>query len=132
MPGLLDGIMRNTAERLIESFGGPITYIQTTETFDASVGKTTQTEVAVTVISTPPVPLSKRLASGQDYRAVYGEVFDTVQAGDLITTLKAQNLGFVPAIGDKIIFNGSRWQIVRVDPLYSGALAAAYTVQMRQ
>lgn len=132
MPGQLDSIMRATAERLIEGFGGPITYIQTAETYDAATGKTTTTETNFSVISTPPVPLSKRLASGQDYRAIYGEVFDTVQAGDLITQMKALNLPFIPAIGDQIIFNGSRWQIVRVDPLYSGALAAAYTVQMRQ
>lgn len=132
MPGLLDSIMRPVAERLIESFGGAITYIQTAETYDAATGKTTTTETTYSVISTPPVPLSKRLASGQDYRAVYGEVFDTVQAGDLITTIKALNLPFVPVIGDQILFNNERWQIVRIDPLYSGELAAAYTIQIRQ
>lgn len=132
MPGLLDNVMRPVAERLIESFGGPLTYIRTTETFDPDSGKTSQSEVESTVIGTPPVPLSKRLASGENFRAVYGEVFDTVQAGDLITTLKALNLGFTPVIGDKVIFQGTRWQIVRIDPLYSGALAAAYTIQMRQ
>ncbi|MDH3377780.1 MAG: hypothetical protein OEQ39_12600 [Gammaproteobacteria bacterium] len=120
------------AERLIESFGGAILYIQVSESYDPVTGKTSQAETTHNVISTPPVPLSKRLASGQDFRAVYGEVFDTVQAGDLITTIKALNLGFVPEIGDKVVLNNERWQIVRIDPLYSGALAAAYTIQIRQ
>jgi hypothetical protein len=95
-------------------------------------GKTVVTEVSTSIVGTPPVPLSKRLASGESFRAVLGETFDTVEAGDLITTVKALGLGFVPVIGDKINFNASVWQIVRIDPLYSGALAAAYVVQMRQ
>ena len=132
MPGQLDAILRPVAERLIETFGGPLQYIRTTETFDASTGKTSQSETTVSVIGTPPEPLSKRLASGESYRAVLGEVFDTVEAGDLITTVKGLNLGFVPQLGDKVVFNGTTWQIVRIDPLYSGALPAAYTLQIRQ
>lgn len=132
MPGQLDTVMRATAERLIEAFGGVIQYIRTTETFDAATGKITQTEATSAVVSTPPVPLSKRQASGQAYRNVAGEIFDTVQAGDLVTSIKALNLGFVPAIGDKVIFDGERWQIIRIDPTYSGELAAMYTLQIRQ
>jgi hypothetical protein len=132
MPGQLDSVLRPVAANLIEQFGMGMTYIRTTEAFNAVTGKTVVTEVSTSIVGTPPVPLSKRLASGESFRAVLGETFDTVEAGDLITTVKALGLGFVPVIGDKINFNASVWQIVRIDPLYSGALAAAYVVQMRQ
>lgn len=132
MPGQLDTVFRPLAERLIEQFGMSMTYIQLAESFDATTGKVTTTETQHSVIGTPPVPLSKRLASGESYRAVLGEVFDTVEAGDLITTLKAQNLGFTPALGDRLVYNNSTWQVVRVDPTYSGELPAVFTVQIRQ
>jgi hypothetical protein len=132
MPGQLDTVFRPLAERLIEQFGMSMTYIQVAESFDATTGKVTATETQHSVVGTPPVPLSKRLASGESYRAVLGEVFDTVEAGDLITTIKAQNLGFTPALGDRLVYNDSTWQVVRVDPTYSGELPAAFTVQIRQ
>lgn len=132
MPGQLDTVFRPLAERLIEQFGMSMTYIQVAESFDATTGKVTTTETQHSVVGTPPVPLSKRLASGESYRAVLGEVFDTVEAGDLITTLKAQNLGFTPALGDRLVYNNATWQVVRVDPTYSGELPAVFTVQIRQ
>lgn len=132
MPGQLDNILRPVAASLITAFGATLTYIRTSETFDAETGKSTVTETSLSVVGTPPVPLSKRLASGESFRAVLGEVFDVVEAGDLITTIKALGLGFEPVIGDLIIFNGVRWQIVRIDPLYSGELPAAFTLQIRQ
>ena len=132
MPGQLDSIFRPLAENLIERFGMSMTYAKITETYNPSTGKATTVETEYAVIGTPPVPLSKRLASGESYRAVLGEVFDTVEAGDLITTLKAQNLPFTPELGDRLTYRGSKWQVVRVDPTYSGELPATYTVQIRQ
>jgi len=121
MPGLLDGVMLPLAENLIESFGGAITYTQTSETFSATTGKTTVMETNHSVIMTPPAPYNVNRIDGS-----------VVQVGDLEAMLKAQNLGFVPAAGDKVTFNGTDWQVVGVKPLFSGALAAAYTIQLRQ
>ena len=121
MTGALDNIMRPLAQDLIEKFGGSVSYFQTTETYDATTGKTSQTETERTVVITPPQPYNQNRINDT-----------TIQVGDLETMVKALNLGFTPAIGDKVLFDGSRWQVVSVMPLYSGALAAAYTLQLRQ
>lgn len=121
MPGALDSTLRNVAEQLIERFGGAGTYRRVVETFSAATGQVSKTETLHSVISTPPEPYNQNRIDG-----------DVVQVGDLRTMLKAQNLGFVPSVGDLFTFNGTTWQVVRVEPLYSGAQAAAYEIQLRQ
>ena len=121
MVGQLDSVMRPVAERLIEQFGGPMVYSRITETFDATSGKTSQSAATFNVIGTPPAPYNQSRVDGT-----------VVQVGDLKTLLKALNLGFTPAIGDKVDFNSTVWQVVGVRPIYSGALPAAFELQLRQ
>lgn len=121
MPGQLDSIMRPVAERLIEQFGGPMVYSRTTESFDVGSGIASQSAATFNVIGTPPSPYKQNRIDGT-----------VIQIGDLETLVKALNLGFEPAIGDKVNFNSTEWQVVGVMPIFSGALPAAYRLQLRQ
>ena len=121
MPGQLDNVLRPVAERLIEQFGGPLVYRRVSRAFDASSGKTTQTETVVNVIGTPPEPYNERRLDGT-----------TIQVGDITSSIKALNLGFTPEVGDKVTFDSALWQVVGVTPVYSGALPALYELQLRQ
>ena len=121
MPGQLDSVLRPVAERLIEQFGGAIQYRQVTRAYSASTGKTTESETALSVIGTPPEPYNESRIDGT-----------VVQVGDISTLIKALNLGFTPEVGDKVTFNAETWQVVGVTPIYSGALPAAYELQLRQ
>ena len=121
MPGQLDSSLRQAAERLIDAFGGTISYLRTTETFSADTGKITQSETAFTTVASPPEPFRQNRVDGT-----------TIQVGDMKMLLKALNLPFTPTIGDKLIHAGVRWQVVAVMPIYSGELPAVYEVQLRQ
>lgn len=121
MPGQLDSSLRQAAERLIDAFGGTISYLRTTESFSADTGKTTQTETAFSTVASPPEPFKQNRANTS-----------VVQVGDMKILLKALNLPFTPVIGDKLIHAGVRWQVVGVMPLYSGELPAVYEIQLRQ
>lgn len=121
MAGQLDSVMRPVAERLIEQFGGPMVYSRITETFDAASGKTSQTAATFNVIGTPPAPYNQGRIDGT-----------VIQVADLKSLLKALNLGFTPTIGDRVNFNEMVWQVVGVRPIWSGALPAAYEIQLRQ
>jgi len=121
MPGQLDSVLRPVAERLIENFGIPITYRRLTKTFSAATGKNTTTETLFSTISSPPEPVNNQRIDGT-----------AIQVGDMLTLLKSLNLGFTPSIGDRVTIGADLWQVVGVTPLYSGALVAAYELQLRQ
>ena len=121
MTGKLDAVMVPLAKNLISDFGATVTYTQTTETFDPGTGKTSVTEVASSVIITPPEP----------YKT--GRINETtIQTGDMMSSIAAAGISFVPVIGDKVLFAGAEWQLVGIDPVYSGELPAMYNLQLRR
>jgi hypothetical protein len=121
MPGKLDGVMVPLAKNLIADFGGPVPYTQVTETFDISTGKTTKTEVVSSQSVTPPEPYKTGRIDG-----------DVIRMGDMKTLIADSGLGFVPSMGDNLLYSGVEWQIVAVDPVYSGQLTAMYELQLRR
>ena len=121
MAGKLDGVMVPLAKNLIADFGGPVVYARVTETFDADTGKTTQSETTSSPSITPPEPYKTGRIDN-----------DVVQMGDMKTLIADSGLGFVPAIGDNLQYSGVEWQIVGVNPVYSGQLPAMYELQLRR
>jgi len=121
MTGKLDSVMVPLAVNLIGDFGGTVTYTQVTEAFNALTGKTTSTEVESSVIITPPEPFKTGRIDGT-----------VIQNGDMASNIAAAAISFVPAIGDKVQYAGDEWQVVGINPLYSGALPAMYELQMRR
>ena len=121
MTGKLDAVMVPLAKNLIADFGGPVVYTRITEVFNASTGKTTKTETTSAPPITPPEPYKTGRIDGT-----------VVQMGDMKTLIADSGLGFIPAIGDNLQYTGVEWQIVGINPVYSGVLVAMYELQLRR
>ena len=88
----------------------------------ASTGKVTEgSVVSHTVKTTPPSPYGRALRDG-----------DVVQERDVSVLLPTKNLGFTPDLGMGVTFDGEQFDVVGLNPLYSGDSVCAYEVQLRQ
>jgi len=121
MPGKLDSVLVPLANKLVNDFGKTVTYKQRVSSYDATTGKTTFTETESSAIITPPEPYRQNRIDGT-----------TIQAGDAVANIAGSSISFVPAISDRIDLNGSDWQVVRVNPVFSGEEVAIYELQLRQ
>jgi len=118
----LDALFPGLAARLIDKFGADASLETVTKTDDLATGKVTESVSAAVVKITPPEPFTVGLIDGT-----------LVEAGDLTTLVAAQGLSATPAANrDRLIFASETWQIVAVDPIFSGDAATAYRLQLRQ
>jgi len=113
---------QGVANQLIQKFGLVTTLRRETRVFSAATGDNTVTSVDYTIKMTPPSPY------------VVGRQTNTViEAGDLRTIIAEEGLVITPnPVTDKIIYQGTPWQIVSADPIVSGERTAAYDLQLRQ
>ena len=119
---VLDRFFPRLAERLIDKFGAAATLETVAKTEDLVTGKVGESVVASPVKITPPEPF----AIGQ----IDGSL---IQAGDMATVIAAKGLNAVPAANrDRLIFASETWQVVAVDPIYSGDSVTAYRLQLRR
>lgn len=117
----LDALFPGLAARLIDQFGATASLETVTKIEDLASGKVTETVVAAVVKITPPEPFTMGLIDGT-----------LVEAGDMTTLVAAQGLSASPAASrDRLVFANEVWQIVAVDPIYSGDAATAYRLQLR-
>lgn len=118
----LDKILPGLAERLIDKFGAGASLEIVTKTDDLASGKVSESVVATPVNITPTEPFA------------IGQIDGTlVQAGDLITLAAAQGLSTAPVANrDRLVFASETWQVVAVDPVYSGDSVAAYRLHLRR
>ena len=117
----LDALFPGLAARLIDRFGATASLETVTKTDDLASGKVTETVAAAAIKITPPEPFTVGLIDGT-----------LVEAGDLTTLVAAQGLGAAPAANrDRLVFAAEAWQIVAVDPIYSGDAVTAYRLQLR-
>ncbi len=118
----LDALFPGLAARLIERFGATASLETVAKTDDLATGKVTESVSANSVKITPPEPFSVGLIDGT-----------LIEAGDMTTLVAAQGLSAAPVGNrDRLVFANEAWQIVTVDPIYSGDSVAAYRVQLRR
>lgn len=100
----LSASLRSVASKVINKFGGDVTFRRiTTGAYNASTGTVTET-AADTAIKGVLENVAKR------------EVSDLVQAGDKKLTIAAQDLnGTVPTVADKVVISSRVHQIIQVD-----------------
>lgn len=89
--------------------------------FEPRLWITLDDEVTTIRKSSPPMAYAKKYIDGQ-----------SVHEGDMMTMVAASGLTFDPATGMQVLFDGTKWNIVRVSPIYSGDLIAVYELQLRQ
>lgn len=121
MPGKLDSVMVPLANALIGDFGKTVSYKQRASSYDAASGKTTFTETVTSAIIAPPEPYKQSRVDGS-----------VVQMGDVMTAIAGSAISFVPEISDRVLLNDVDWQVVGVNPVFSGELVAMYELQLRQ
>lgn len=121
MPTAFDNIFVPLAEQLIDkTFGFAVTHRREARTYDPVTGKNTTSNTDTPILITPPAPYALRRINNT-----------TVIEGDQWAKMSSAS-GIVPASGDKFVIGSVVWQVIRVEPIVSGELTAAYTVQMRQ
>lgn len=121
MPGKLDSVMVPLANQLIGDFGKTVSYKQRASSYDPSTGKTSFTETETSAIIAPPEPYKQNRIDGT-----------VIQQGDVMTSIAGSSISFVPEISDRVLMNGVDWQVVGVNPVFSGELVALYELQLRQ
>lgn len=118
----LDALFPGLAARLIDTFGATASLETVSKTDDLASGKVSESVSATAVKITPPEPFA------------IGAIDSTlVQAGDVTTLVAAQGTSATPVANrDRLVFAAQTWQIVAVDPIYSGDAVAAYRLQLRR
>lgn len=108
---------------IAQTYGKDLVFsVPGTKTYSASTGKVTEgSVVSHTVKTTPPSPYGRALRDG-----------DVVQERDVSVLLPTKNLGFTPDLGMGVTFDGEQFDVVGLNPLYSGDSVCAYEVQLRQ
>ena len=118
----LDALFPGLAARLIDRFGATASLETVSKSDDLATGKVNETATAASVKITPPEPFTVGLIDGT-----------LVEAGDMTTLVAAEGLNTAPHTNrDRLVFSGETWQIVGVEPIYSGDVAAAYRLQLRR
>lgn len=123
MGGLLDDIAGSLADDLIADFGTTAQIITTTGgSYDPVTGAATAgAETATTINVAPPAAYNVREIDGT-----------SIRQGDMRLTIPRLQLAQIPAPGAIIQIGGIRYQVVDCNPVYSGAQAAAWEVQIRK
>lgn len=117
----LDALFPGLAARLIDRFGAVASLETVTKVDDLVSGNVTETAVTAKIKITPPEPFTIGLIDGT-----------LVEAGDMTTLVAGQDMATAPTANrDRLVFAADTWQIVAVDPIYSGDLVAAYRLQLR-
>tara|TARA_R100000152_G_C6759123_1_gene183034 strand:- start:595 stop:963 length:369 start_codon:yes stop_codon:yes gene_type:complete len=108
---------------IAETYGKSVVFtVPGSSTYAPSTGKVTEGSVVThTVNVTPPEQYDRRYVDGE-----------LVQARDVQVILPAKNLAFTPDLGMKVTFDSEAFDIVSLNPLYSGTSICAYEVQLRQ
>lgn len=127
MTGALDTKMRAVAENLISRFGKAATWVHVSSvTPNPATGTASRTTTSYSVTISPPQafdPSSMRTATQFD-------AGDVSTSGEVGVTLAASGLAFTPAVGDLVTIDSKTWQVVGVQPIYSGELVAAYSARI--
>lgn len=118
--------MQGVATRLLGKFGSTVTLVRAgAKVWDASLGEYVQQPPTTIPLTAVPTPISRNLSSG------IVNLMDktTIQAGDMQVICDP---GVVPAMEDKMLFNGDEWSIVAMSPSRVNDDVVAYFVLVRK
>lgn len=118
--------MQGVATKLLGKFGSTVTLVRAgAKVWDASLGEYVQQPSMTIPLTAVPTPISRNLSSG------IVNLMDktTIQAGDMQVICDP---GVVPAMADKMLFNGDEWSIVAMSPSRVNDDVVAYFVLVRK
>lgn len=118
---VLDDIIPAKVVAILSTYGADVTFtVESGKTYNPATGTVTSSAADYVVKSSPPYPYARQFING-----------DTVQEGDMQIII-APPSGWTPANGQKFVLDSHTFRVVSVEPIYSGALVAAYRIQGRQ
>lgn len=120
---VFDTKMRALAVKLINKFGLDITWTSEVIVFNPLTQEGVRTPIAVTIKASPPLSFSEFMVDG-----------NVVQKDDFkmfIAATTSEDLSFTPEIGGEVEFDSKKFEVLDVNPLYSGEKVAAYEVHCR-
>jgi hypothetical protein len=122
MTTIIDDIAGPIAVDMLVDYGAQITITNTSGAFVTASRGVTTTIANQTVYCAPPYP----------FRGPFREE-SMVRVGDLVTFVAAQDssLTFTPVAGHQAAFNSKSYNIVEVDPLYSGLSVVGWNLFLR-
>lgn len=117
---VLDSILPAEAQKLVRSYGTSITYSTVTPaSYSPSSGTVSNTRASRSV---------KAVVGNFDVRDVDGTI---VKGTDVKLVVSGLDFETAPTTTDEFVLGGVTYKVVRVMPLHSGDLAAAYELQGR-
>ncbi len=118
-------VLQDSAARAfkIKGLSAPGTLTQTTPgTFDPATGTSPETSVTANVNAVMDASLK-----------IPGFKFspDLIQSGDIMATIPAKGLTFVPAPGDRLVVPQGTFAVKEVKPTWAGSVAVLYEMLVR-
>ncbi len=121
MTTTLDTKLISKVKTLVEKYGTNAVFTANAGDYDPTTGTVDSDTATHTAKVTPPQQYKQHLIDG-----------DVIRIGDAQVYLPAQDLTFTPAIGIMVSVAGSSWQIMNVNPIYTGDNVALYELQLRK
>lgn len=119
----LDAPLRAVSQKVIDKFGKSVTLrIVTAGSYDPATRTATNSDADQTVnavITNPP--------AGSQFRES-----GTVRLGDRMVTIPAKNLTTVPDTSSLVVIDSREYEVVEVNPVYSGDQVAIYELLVRR
>lgn len=120
MTGQLDGL-GSVVRKLIKTFGKTGTITRRAETFSPATGRVTTVETDYACVVTPPEPIE------------YSRLRTMTKVGTAVCAVAREGLSITPDLTtDVLVLGSSTWQVVAVEPVYSGELVAMFILQLKQ
>lgn len=128
--GFLDSTMRSLAQNLVPQFGKTLTLIRDDGTYDSSSGSVTSQITTYSfsgVIEEPTGRYGETLVGGGEIRR--GDLMLVAAAAEMPVTpdLESDEVRITDETGDEVDY-----QIVGVEPVYSGSRVAIWRMILRQ
>lgn len=120
---ILDTKLIAEVYNIAQTYGKTVVFQEVgSSVYDPTTGKTTDSSITNhSVKVTPPSPYSHRLVDG-----------DLIQVRDVQIILPSKNLTFTPTQGMQVTIDSEAFDILEINPLYSGDSICAYDLQLRQ
>lgn len=120
----LDAPLRSVSQKVIDKFGQSVTLrIVTAGSYDPSTRTASNTDADQTVngiITKPSLGASQFSEAG------------AVRLGDRQVTIPAKNLTTVPDTSSLVVIDSKEYEVVEVNPVYSGDEVAIYELLVRR
>lgn len=108
---------------IVAELGKNMSFAVAVQTYSATTGKTTDVVTTHVWKCSPPFPVTDTYRMGMSAA--------TDRMAENVIYAPAQGIPFVPALGQKVTFDGQTLTLVEVKSLYSGDLVACYVLGVR-